>query len=253
MGAMEASRGSEEDLQRLAQWSRGRLEDRLEEPLATYWLGRAAQHTHDSYAGVPLSKFPEDLRVYEHLLWSARPNVVIELGTHLGASALWFRDRLRTLCEYRLVSDVRVITIDVEAERARSYLDAADPSWAQQIALVSGDVCDRALPERVAALLPEAARCLVVEDSAHVYATTIAALTGFARFVPVDGFFVVEDGCVDIDAMRLEESWPRGVLPAVSDWLAGDAGRAFRPRRDLELYGMTCHPNGFLQRVRPDR
>jgi hypothetical protein len=29
--------------------------------LREYWLARAAQHIQDTYAGVPLSKFPEDL------------------------------------------------------------------------------------------------------------------------------------------------------------------------------------------------
>jgi len=85
-------------------------------------------HTQDSYAGVPFSKFPEDLRVYEHLLWADMPNVVIEVGTHLGASALWFRDRLRTLVDYGLISQPRVVTIDVAAEQARPYLDRADPN-----------------------------------------------------------------------------------------------------------------------------
>ena len=62
--------------------------------LRDYWLARAAQHTSDSYAGVPLSKFPEDLRTYEHLLWETRADTVIEIGTQAGGSALWFRDRL---------------------------------------------------------------------------------------------------------------------------------------------------------------
>ena len=69
----------------------------LEAPLRDYWLDRVRQHMQDSYLGVPLVKFPEDLRVYEHLLWRSRTNVVIELGTFRGGSALWFRDRLRTL------------------------------------------------------------------------------------------------------------------------------------------------------------
>ena len=42
-------------------------------------------------------KFPEDLRVYEHLLWQTAPSTVIEVGVKDGGSALWFRDRLRTL------------------------------------------------------------------------------------------------------------------------------------------------------------
>lgn len=33
-------------------------------PVSELWTKRAEQHTGDSYAGVRLSKFPEDLRVY---------------------------------------------------------------------------------------------------------------------------------------------------------------------------------------------
>ena len=220
----------------------------MADPMRAYWLDRVALHTQDTYAGLPLSKLPEDLRIYEHLLWADRPNVVIELGTQYGASALWFRDRLRTLAAYGLIPGPRVITIDVEAERARPFLDGADPRWEESISLVVGDVCDANLPPEVAELLPPAARCLVVGDSAHVYATTMAALSGFASFVSPGGFVVVEDGCVDIESMRLEDGWPRGVLPAVADWLAGPAGEAFVVRRDLELYGVTCHPGGLLQR-----
>ena len=88
----------------------------------------------------------------------------------------------------------------------------------------------------------------MVEDSAHVEATTAAALAGFARFVPPGGFFVVEDGCVDVEAMRAAPGWPRGVLPRWRHGWRSPAGADFAVRRDLELYGITCHPYGFLQR-----
>ena len=97
--------------------------------------------------------------------------------------------------------------------------------------------------------MPEGARCFVVEDSAHVYATTLATLDALADLVGSGGYLVVEDGCVDIEALRLAPEWPRGVLPAVADWLASPAGSTFRRRCDLEVYGITCHPGGFLQRI----
>ena len=214
-----------------------------------YWLDRVHQHTQDSYAGLPLSKFPEDLRVYEHLIWDSSAQVVIEIGVQHGASTLWFRDRLRTLHSYGRIPGYRVVAVDVDLVAARMNLDRVDPSWAGSIELVEGDVLDPALPDRVRAHVAPATPCLVVEDSLHTYDTTAAALRGFASFVQPGGYFVVEDGCVDVEEMRPSEDWPRGVIPAIQDWLASPAGSDFELRRDLELYGISCHPHGFLQRV----
>jgi len=218
----------------------------LDDTVRDYWLLRARQHLQDSYAGVPLLKFPEDLRVYEHLLWQAAPEVVIELGARFGGSALWFRDRLRALRSWGRIETLRVISVDLDIELARAHLTAVDPGL-EDLVLLSGDLLDPELPARVAEHLPPGAPCLVIEDSAHVYETTLAALEGFTDFIPPGGYFVVEDGCVDVEELRLPE-WPRGVLPALADWLASPAGREFEVRRDLELYGISCHPGGFLQR-----
>lgn len=221
----------------------------LDASVREFWIARARQHTTDSYAGVRMEKFPEDLRAYEHLLWESRANLVVEIGSRFGGSALWFRDRLRTMSAYGHIESVGVISIDIDNAAAVDAVRAADPSYEDTITFVEADVCDPQLPGQVAALVPPGARCLVVEDSAHVYDTTIAALRGFAGLVTAGGYVVVEDGCVDVEAMRLDESWPRGVLPAIADWLSTPEGKHFRVRRDLELYGISCHPGGFLQRI----
>jgi hypothetical protein len=35
----------------------------------------------------------------------------------------------------------------------------------------------------------------------------------------------------------------------VREWLETAEGLKFRVRRDLEIYGITAHPEGFLQRI----
>ena len=206
----------------------------------------------DTYAGVPMAKFPEDLRVYEQLLWEMRADTVIEIGTFAGGSALWFRDRLRVQRAYgRTGAPPLVISIDVTVAEADERLRAVDGAFEDEITLVEGDVTDPAVPDRVAALLGSDRRPLVVEDSAHVYETTRAALDGFARLVPPGGWFVVEDGVVDMEGVRFPD-WPRGVLPAIVDWLASPGGAGFSQRRDAERYLLTCHPGGWLQRVEGD-
>jgi cephalosporin hydroxylase len=230
-----------------------RVDVKLSEPVGDLWLRRIWQLLHDTYMDVPLRKLPEDLRVYEHLLFRSRCSVVIELGTDMGGSALWFRDRLRTLGAYgRTERPERprphVISVDQSTAEAIKNLDSADPSWRESISLIEGDVCDPALPDRVRSLVPDGARCLVSEDTAHTYETTRAALDGFSEFVAIGSFFVVEDGFVDVEQMRLAENWPRGVLPAIREWLAEQP--SFRVRRDVELYGLSCNPEGYLERVR---
>jgi len=220
----------------------------LDERLRDYWFDRVRQSMFDSYAGVPIGKFPEDLRVYEHLLWASRANVVVEIGAQFGGSALWFRDRLATMARYGRITAGKVFSIDLNIEQARDRVVAADPA---DITLIEGDVLDPGLAVRVMELIPPGSRCFVIEDSAHTFETTTAALRAFASLVPLRGYFVVEDGCVDIEEMRLTEAWPRGVLPAIRNWLSTTEGSEFTERRDLERYGVSCHPHGFLQRVRP--
>ena len=226
------------------------FEERLDTPLREFWFERLDRHFHDTYMGLRMQKFPEDLRLYELLLWDMRADFVVELGADEGASALWFRDRLAAMARVGRIKDFHVITVDIETHRTRPGLEAVDPDYARDITLIQGDVLDPELPARVRTLVRPGARCFVIEDSAHVHATSFAALRGFADFVPVGGWFVVEDGCVDVDALRPSDDWPRGVQPAINEWLASPEGAGFSQHRDAELYGITCHPGGFLQRER---
>jgi cephalosporin hydroxylase len=224
------------------------IDGRLGQRLKYYWRDRMRIVFEDEYAGIPMIKFPEDLRVYEHLIWESKPSVVIEIGSHQGGSALWFRDRLRTLAAYGLTSNPQVISIDLTISEAVKNVQSVDPHYAESITFLEADVTEPSLASRVRLLLPGDARCMVVDDSAHTWETTTASLRTFASYVPIHGYFIVEDGSVDIEPMRIDPAWPRGVLPAIEAWLQTKEGSAFTVRRDLERYIVTSHPRGFLQR-----
>lgn len=233
------------------------LERDLEEPLAGYWRRRIDQHHADSWAGVPLAKFPEDLRTYQHLLWESRADTVIEVGTKWGGSMLWFRDQLRSFEAYgRLGREPRVVGVDLVTDHAVTLLDRADRGWREQITLIEGDLLDAATVARLDAAVDPLARCLVVEDAAHTGEVTRAALEALAHLVPKGGFYVVEDGHVDLEELHpdgppeIRQLGVRsgGMAAAIADWLETPEGREFELRPDLELYGVTSNPGGYLQR-----
>ncbi|WP_019070162.1 hypothetical protein [Streptomyces hokutonensis] len=80
--------------------------------------------------------------------------------------------------------------------------------------------------------------------------TAVAALHHYSRFVPDDGFFVVEDGLMDSPELCVHLKPPGetgGVVSAVRDWPAGDQVQFFQDRPDLNRYGASCR-NIWLRR-----
>jgi cephalosporin hydroxylase len=221
-----------------------------EESLASLWKWRIELHSRDTYAGVRMSKFPEDLRVYEKILWERAPRVVVEVGVQFGGSTLWFRDRLFDFQRYRSGPAPLVIAVDLDLTQARQGFDELPPEATAGIALLEGDVRDEALIAQIHQLVPAGAELLVVEDAQHDADTTRAVLNALAPLVRAGGYYMVEDTCVDIDRLRVYETWPRGAGLALDEWLTSDPlGRRFRRRPEMQPYGLTCHPGGLIQRL----
>lgn len=198
-----------------------------DKPLRDYWLARLVTHVADTYKGLALVKFPEDLRTYQIIIEDTRPEIIVELGTHQGGSAVWFADQLSTF-----TGNGHVVTVDVLP------VTIPDP----RITVVRGDL--RQVVQHVGAIV-EGRRTMVVDDSAHTYDVTLAALRSYARYVTKGCFFVVEDTIVDTDL----SIWPdiKGAGKAVKDFLLEED--RFIPR-DLDLYGVTMHMGGWLEAIR---
>lgn len=226
------------------------LAEGRDETLSALWRSRVALHTRDEYAGIPMSKFPEDLRTYESILWERAPSVVVEVGVQYGGSTIWLRDRMFDFQRYRGGPAPLVLAVDVDLSAARSSLDELSPEAYAGLELLEGDIRDPRLLADVVARVPDGAEVFVIEDAQHDAETTQAALNGLAPLISGGGYYMVEDTCVDIEALRVDPDWPRGCGLALERWLATDAlGRRFRRRPDLQPYGLTCHPGGLLQRL----
>ena len=218
--------------------------------LRDFWGTRVARHFAESYAGIPMSKFPEDLATYEHLIWERRPDVVLELGVFHGGGSLWFRDRLADLRRYHDGPAPRVVAVDVAISSARDNVMGLGRKAGEGIDFVECDLRSPTAVDALASRIPQGSEVLIVEDAAHDAAVTRAALGGLSHLVQPGGYYVVEDTCVDVEELRGDPTWPRGCGRALDDWLrSAPAGRHFRRRMDLQPYGITCHPGGVLQRV----
>lgn len=206
----------------------GKVAINRDEPVRELWKRRLAQHTNDTYRGRSLCKMPEDLWTYLHLIEECRPEVILEIGSYGGGSAVWFADQLTAIC-----GGGRVVTID------RTVVQPIDG----RVTILTGSLDDPAIVDAAHAIC-SGKRVMVSEDSAHTYETTTAALRKYEDLVPQGSWFVVEDGVVDEPDLTIWNGG--GVQPAIADFLASPAGSRFR-QHDLSLYGMTTCHNGWLE------
>jgi len=216
------------------------------------WHSQLIQHHREVYRGIGLAKFPQDLWSYEKLLNSSNPEVIVEIGINEGGFTQWLHDRL--LIAYASDNQKKLRTIiglDYGIDKAKRNLLPLlqHPVNGVEVILIQCDLVDKnslaSAKKRMASIIDNRS-LFMIEDSGHSHETTEASLNAFSEFVKPGEWFIVEDTCVDIDELRECSSWPRGALVATNEFL--DNHDDFERTNFNHLYGITCHPYGFLRK-----
>lgn len=190
------------------------------------------------YRNVPFFKNPFDISLYLLLLSRLAPRTVIEIGSKFGGSALWFADMLTA----QGVAGARVVSVDI-----KPLAEFKDP----RILFLTGDAkrLEDVLPP---ALLNECPRpWLVIEDSSHFYAESIATLNFFHAHLRSGDYIVVEDGIVSQLSHKQYRQYEDGPNRAVADFLA-EHGSEYQIDTELcDCFGhnVTYNLNGWLKRI----
>lgn len=182
-------------------------------------------------------KCPFDYVLYQMLFMSLKPDLVIEIGTFQGGAALYYADLLE------INGKGEVHTIDLESNCHE--LTKKHP----RIKVFSGGW--EAYPIEKA---KDYGTVLVIEDSAHTYENTLAALNKFADVVTKGSYLIVEDGIVDclVSMGRYkEEDFNGGPVRAIKEFLETNSDRFRIDRTACDFFGTnaTWNPNGYLQRL----
>lgn len=200
----------------------------------------ALRHQHEilsstTWMGVRMCKNPLDAWVTQEIVHRVRPDVIVELGSLAGGSALFYAHLLDIL------GNGGVISVDID----RSGWAVDHP----RIVALSGDASDPAIVadvrERCAG-----ARTLVVHDADHERASVLRDLRLYADLVSVDSYLIVEDGIVDLFPPGTElhpETVAEGPLRAIENFLSEDDRFVVDERS--ERYLVSWNPSGYLRRV----
>lgn len=195
-----------------------------------------AGNMRTTYRGRKFLKSPFDIALYLQLLMRTFPKTIIEIGTKEGGSALWFADTLSAAGR-----EARVLSIDVEPP---------PPITDRRLTFLRGDARNlvAVLPADLLASLPHP--WLVVEDSAHLFDTTLAVLDYFNSRLERGDYIVVEHGIVAFLPEVRYRSYQNGPNRAVAQFLSAHPNDYEIDRSLCDFYGrnVTWNTNGWLRR-----
>ncbi len=225
------------------------------------------------FLGRPIIQYPQDMIAVQELIWSLRPDLIIETGIAHGGSLIMSASMLAMLDYCDAVetgtalapkeSRRRVVGLDIEIRPHNRTAIEAHP-LAHKITMIEGNSI---APETIAKVLEIASgyeHTLVMLDSNHTHAHVLAELEAYAPLVSKGSYCVVFDTIVeDMPAeMFPDRPWGPGDNPktAVREYLRrlNEEGREAIDGDPLKFEVdtmienkllITVAPEGYLRRV----
>lgn len=204
-----------------------------------------------TWLGRPIIQHPEDLVRFQEVIWTVKPDVIVETGVAHGGSLILSASLLRAMNHGR-----KVIGVDIEIRpHNRAAIEAH--VLASMITLVEGDSVSPATLAKVRDLIQPTDKVLVVLDSNHTKAHVAAELEAYHRLVTVDSYIVATDGIMrDVSDTPLGATSWRDDNPARAAEEFAASHAEFRLEPPSWLFNesalrkpITAWPSAWLRRV----
>ena len=139
------------------------------------WINTTARHKYTynfRWMGRPIIQFPQDLVAMQELVWSVRPDIIIETGIAHGGSLIFYASLLELLG-----GDGFVVGVDIDI-RAHNRKAIEEHPMFGAFRLLQGSSVDPQVVNEVRELARGRQRVLVALDSNHTHEHVLAEMRG---------------------------------------------------------------------------
>jgi cephalosporin hydroxylase len=217
------------------------------------WLrsGWDAKHVYSfTWMGRPIIQLPEDMVRLQELIWSEKPEVLIETGIAHGGSLTFYASL------FEAIGYGRVIGIDIEI-RAHNRVAIESHPMMKRITMIEGSSIAPEVVEQVKGLVREGEKVLVVLDSNHSREHVLGELRAYAPLIQLGGYMVATDGIMQdlAGAPRSNDDWDsNNPQQAAREFVASDHRFVIEEPEWLFNEGLvrdrvTYWPSCFVKRI----
>ncbi len=242
----------------------GLAQDRELLDLTHSWVRRSNLHGYtynNSWLGRPIIQYPQDMVAMQELIWSVKPDLIIETGIAHGGSLILNASVLAMLDMAEAIetgttlnpreSRRKVLGIDIDIRSHNRAAIEAHP-MSSRISMIQGSSIAPEIIEQVREAARGYKRILVSLDSNHTHEHVLAELEAYAPLTSVGSYCVVFDTLIeDMPAeMFPDRPWGPGNNPKTAVWEYLKSHPEFGIDKSIQnKLLITVAPDGFLVRL----
>jgi cephalosporin hydroxylase len=214
-----------------------------------------------SWAGRPVIQYPQDIVAMQELIWSVKPDLIIETGIAHGGSLVFSASMLALLDMSDAIhsgtimdprhSHRKVLGIDIDIRKHNRDAIEAHP-MISRIQMIEGSSIAPEVIEQVREIASKYSRVLVCLDSNHTHDHVLAELNGYAPLTSKGSYCVVFDTVIEDmpKSMYPDRPWGPGNNPKTAVHKYLETHPEFEIDEIIHQKLMiTVAPDGYLKRI----
>lgn len=196
------------------------------------------------WLGVPIIQMPEDLIIFQEIVYKTQPDLIIETGVARGGSIIFWAS-IQKLCG--ITGKVLGVDVDIR-QHARSAINYSN--FKDEIDLIEGSSIEDKVVDQVKKIVSQHKRIMVVLDSNHTHEHVLSELEIYSKFVTKDCFLLVLDTVIDDLNIDPDRPWGPGSSPksAVKEYMLKISGDFTNEQSYENRAVLSVAPNGYWRK-----
>jgi cephalosporin hydroxylase len=218
------------------------------------WMDRAnrAKYSyHFEWMGRPVIQYPQDILAVQEIIWSVKPDLIIETGIAHGGSLIFSASMLELNAISGGPADAHVLGVDIDI-RPHNLAAVESHPMVRRITMIEGSSIAPEVIAQVKAKASGKRNVLVMLDSNHTHDHVLAELEAYADPTTVGSYCVVFDTVIEDmpDDAFADRPWSKGNNAKTAVWDFLERRPEFEIDKSIQhKLLVTVAPDGYLKRV----
>jgi len=200
-----------------------------------------------TWLGRPIIQFPQDIIAMQEIIWTVKPDLIIETGIAHGGSLIFYASMLELLNNNGLV-----LGIDIDI-REHNRIEIERHSMFKRITLIQGSSIEKNIVQQVYNLAKDRKQILIALDSNHTHDHVLEEIQLYSPLVTKNSYLVVFDTIIEDMPPDFfpDRPWGKGNSPRTAVWEFLNKTDRFIIDKEIEnKLLVTVAPDGFLKCIK---